>query len=568
MIGSLITGGMILLAFLVVGIILSRLYTRASKEIAFVRTGLGGQKVVKDGGRIVLPVFHEIIKVNMNTLKLEVSRSGHDSLITKDRMRVDAVAAFFVRVMPTEEGISTAAQTLGQRTLEPSALMELVEDKFVDSLRSAAISMTMQELLDQRQSFIKAVQESVTEDLSKNGLELESVSLTRIDQTGKDFFNPDNAFDAEGLTMLTRATQLRAKERNEIEQDTAVQISRKNFEATQQQLTIDQEQTFAKLDQERKVREATATQNASVAAFEAEKKRESELASITAERQVKEAEVERDRSVKQRQIEAERELEVASVEKEKIAKLADQDRLIAVSEKTEAQAAAEAKANAAKAQAVKAEQEVITAEKVAEAERSKAVALVAAEEEAQRGAIEITVKAKAEQEAAEHQAAATRTLAEAAQVNYEVEAEGRRKITEANNVQSAEQIAQNIKLALIKALPEIIAASVKPMESIEGIKIVQVGGLTGSDASGGSGSGSGGSGGNLAEQAVGAALAYRAQRPVVDALLAEVGMTQGLGLDGLAGMLAGAPAAPAAPEKTCGSGGCGGCEGSGGCSGQ
>lgn len=50
------------------------------------------------GGAIVLPIFHELIHINMNTLKLEVSRSMKDSLITKDRMRVDVVVAFFVRV--------------------------------------------------------------------------------------------------------------------------------------------------------------------------------------------------------------------------------------------------------------------------------------------------------------------------------------------------------------------------------------------------------------------------------------------------------------------------------------
>src|SRR5580692_6609836 len=92
----------------------------------------------------------------MNTLKLEVHRSGADSLFTKDRMRVDVIVAFFVRCIPTVEGIANAAQTLGPRTLDPEALKELVEDKFVDSLRAASVSMTMQELLDKRQDFIRA----------------------------------------------------------------------------------------------------------------------------------------------------------------------------------------------------------------------------------------------------------------------------------------------------------------------------------------------------------------------------------------------------------------------------
>ena len=100
-----------LVGLLAIGLVFSRLYRRSSKELGFVRTGLGGQKVVMDGGAIVLPVFHECVNINMNTLKLEVSRAGADSLITLDRLRVDAVAAFFVRVIPSVEGVANAAQT-------------------------------------------------------------------------------------------------------------------------------------------------------------------------------------------------------------------------------------------------------------------------------------------------------------------------------------------------------------------------------------------------------------------------------------------------------------------------
>ena len=538
---ALIIGAIVLLAILVIGIIIVRLYQRASKELSFVRTGLGGQKVVLDGGAIVLPGFHQVIPVNMNTLKLEVARSGKDSLFTKDRMRVDAVAAFFVRVRPMLEGIAQAAQTLGQRTMDPSALKELVEDKFVDALRAAAVSMTMQELLDKRQDFIQAVQNTVQEDLTKNGLELESVSLTRIDQTAMQFFDPNNAFDAEGLTKLTEETQLRAKQRNAIEQDTAVQIAEKNFTTKQEQLRIAQQQTFAILAQEQDVANRQAEQSAQVAGFEAAKKQESEQARITAERQIKEAEVERDRSVKIKQIEAERGQSVAAIEQQRAIEIAEQDRAIAIALKSEQQSVAEAQANLARAEAVKAEQSVVTAEEVARAERQKQVAMVKAAEDAQRNAIGMTVAAEAERQAAEDRAQAIRTLAEANATNYEVESEGKRKLNDAVNVLSPEQIAMNVKLELIRALPEIIAASVKPMERIDGIKIIQVDGLNRS-GSGGAGAPQSAAGNNLADQAVSAALAYRAQQPLIDSLLNEVGITEGL-----SGRLGASLFAPSAP---------------------
>jgi uncharacterized membrane protein YqiK len=519
----------ILTALFAIGFTFSRLYQRASKERSFVRTGLGGQKVVMDGGAIKLPVFHGVIWVNMNTLKLEVHRAGKDSLFTKDRMRADVIATFFVRVIPTVEGIANAAQTLGQRTLDPEALKELVEDKFVDALRAASVSMSIQELLDKRQDFIQAVQNAVAEDLMKNGLELESVSLTKFDQTSKDFFNPDNAFDAEGLTRLTEETQKRAKERNEIEQNTQVAIAKKNYEASQLKLDIEKNQRFATLSQQQDVSVREAEQVAQVAAIQALRKRESEQARIDAERQVKEAEVGRDLAVRQKQIDSERAVNISEIEQQRSTQIANQEKAILIAKKSEEQSHAEARANEARAGAVKAEQLVITAAAVAEAERQKEVELVEADKQAQKDAIGIKVSAAAEKDAAENHAQAIRIRAEANLRNYQVEAEGKGMINEAINKLSAEQIGMQVKLALLDALPKIIEQSVRPIEKIDGIKIIQVDGLTRSGSPVGAPAAGGGS---LADQAVNAALAYRAQQPLVDSLLNEIGL-KGNSLNGL-----------------------------------
>ena len=100
---SLFDGGLILMAggiflALVFFIFLIKLYRRASKEIAFVRTGVGGEKVVMNGGALVLPVFHETMPVNMNTLVLSVVRRDGEALITLDRLRIDVKAEFYDRI--------------------------------------------------------------------------------------------------------------------------------------------------------------------------------------------------------------------------------------------------------------------------------------------------------------------------------------------------------------------------------------------------------------------------------------------------------------------------------------
>jgi hypothetical protein len=312
-------------------------------------TGFSGQRVILNGGALVFPVLHEIIPVNMNTLRLEVRRAHEQALITRDRMRVDVTAEFYVRVKPSEESIANAAQTLGMKTMHTEEPKELVEGKFVDALRAVATEMAMTELHEKRVDFVQKVQQVVSEDLLKNGLELESVSLTGLDQTSKEQFNPNNAFDAEGLTRLTEEIEARRKKRNDIEQDTNVAMANKDLEAD--------------------------------------------------------------------------------------------------------------------------------------------------------------------------------GLAAAIKLRADADAIGKKAINEAANVLSAEQIAMQVKLELLKVLPQVIRESVKPMEQIDGIKIIQVDGLNGSGAS--IGGYANGDSTNLADQLINSALRYRGQAPLVDSMLAEIGLKPG-----------------------------------------
>jgi uncharacterized membrane protein YqiK len=526
-----------LLGLLFIGMVFARLYHRATKETAFVRTGLGGQKVIMDGGAIVLPIFHEIIPVNMNTLKLEVSRREEQSLIALDRMRVDVAAAFFVRVKQTTESVSTAAQTLGRKTMEPAELKTLVEDKFVDSLRATAATMTMKELQDKRREFVQAVQNAVAEDLEKNGLELESVSLTSLDQTAKDFFNPSNAFDAEGLTKLTQETESRRKQRNDIEQDTEVQVRTKNLEAERLKLDITKQQEFATLTQQQEISNARANQVAEIAKIEAERHREAEEVRINADRLVKERRIEADRtvnsaeidknlSIQKKTIDADRETKVKQAEQRQTVELANQDAAIAIAKKSQEQSQADAAANQALSAAVTAEEAVNTAREVAIAERGKSIQLIDAAREAEQLAISVKVAAQAEREAAENRAMALRVEADAKREAALAEAEGIAAINEAKNRLGAAQIDLAVRMQLIQSLPQIIEQSVKPLERIESIRLFQVNGMPAGGSSTSAATGQAGAGaGTLPEQVVNSALQYQVAKPIVDAVMKDAGLS-------------------------------------------
>lgn len=520
-----------LLVLIVLGIVIARLYKRASKEIGFVRTGFGGEKVVMNGGALVLPIFHETMPVNMNTVRLAVERKNSDALITLDRLRIDVKAEFYVRVRPDAQSIATAAQTLGMRTMNPEALKELVEGKFVDALRSVAAGMTMNQLHEQRGDFVQKVQQVSSVDLAMNGLELESVSLTGLDQTSIEHFNANNAFDAEGLTKLTEQIELRKKSRNDIEQETRVQIETKNLEAERQSLLISRDAEFARLEQEREVEMRRAAQIAEVAREQSLRQQEADQARIEAKKLVDSQQIEADRAVQQAKIAQAQALE-----------LARQEQQIAVQNKSREESQAKAEADEARAKAVAAEEQVQTSRATEVAERAKRIELIDAAREAERAAIQVRVEAEAEKQAAadraealrvaaEGEAEAAKLRAEADRVRFEVEAAGQRAVNEAANLLSSDQMSLQTKLALLKVLPDLIREAAKPMESIDSIKIVQVDGITGG-TSGSDGLVSAGNDQNLASAAVSAALRYRAQAPVIDGLMKELGL-DGSSLDTL-----------------------------------
>lgn len=513
--------------------LLSWLYRRSTKEVSFVRTGFGGQRVVANGGALVLPILHETIPVGMGTTRLEVRRARESALITRDRMRVDVTAEFYVHVAPSDEAIAKAAQTLGHRTMQPESLRELIEGKFVDALRTSAAEMTMEEMHEKRGEYVKRVRAAVAEDLVLNGLELETVSLTALDQTAMEFFNPSNAFDAEGMTRLTEQIERRKKIRNDIELDTLVQIRNKNLEAEKLTLEIDRESEYAKLAQERELEIRRAEQRSDLARERAEQERTAEQAQISAREQVERARIAMERALDEERIARERAIQELEISRRRALELAEQQRAIAVAEASKSQSVAQAEADRARAEAVSAEERVFSAREVEQAERRKQIELIAARQEAERETIRLRLLAEAEKVAAADRADALRLAAEgeaeaekiraaAARLRHEVEAEGVRGMNEAQNVLTDAARASAARMRLIDKLESIVRESAKPMERIESIRVLHVEGLGGSPSS--AGSGEAGAGANLPESIVNSALRYRAQAPLVDSLLRELGI--------------------------------------------
>ncbi len=294
------------------------LYRRSSKEVSFVRTGLRGEKVVISGGAFVLPIIHNITAVGMRTLRIEVKRGGDKAFITQNRMRVEIVAEFYVRVTPSKEAVSIAAGTLGKRTMEPESLRDLVQGRFVDALGIVAAKMSMEEIQEKRGEYIKAVKGIVAESLGSTGLELEAVSLTSVDQAGLEVFDPSNAFDAEGLTQLTEQIEAGKKKRNDIEQDTAIRIRAKNLEAEQKALEIDQAREFSRLLQEREIAKQRDKETTEMAVETARQERLAEEARIQSAEDVEKARIQQQDTIEVERSLREHELTLQIEERKKL----------------------------------------------------------------------------------------------------------------------------------------------------------------------------------------------------------------------------------------------------------
>jgi len=440
---------------------------------------------------------------------------------------------FYIRVRKEIDSVTIAAQTLGRKTGKPDELREMMEGKFVDALRATAAGMTLEMLHVNRSQFVQTVGQTVAESLEKNGFELESASLIDLDQTDMEYFNPSNAFDAEGLTRLTDEIEQRKKTRNDIEQDTLIQIRSKNLETEKLSLDIERESEYARLAQEKELEFRRAQQQADLVRERAERKRESRVADIMANEQIEKAAIASERQLQQDRIEQQRDIEAMEIERRKLTELAEHARTIAVAESSEAETAARARADEVRATAIEAEEAVFTAREKAQAERKKQVELILTALEVEKDQLRhktriATEKAVAAEQAdiarieADSFAEAEKTRSKAYQIRHQVESEGVRLMAEANNIASPESRVSALRMRLIEKLDSIIRESVKPMEKIEGIKVIHLDGLT-VPAGSGSPDGEGG----LTDRLVSSALRYRAQAPILDHLLGEIGIDAG-----------------------------------------
>jgi uncharacterized membrane protein YqiK len=481
--------GAVALGFLAFMSALARFLKRPSPSEAIIRIGRSNTDVFIGRSTWIVPVLHRAATMSLSTIGLTIRRAGHEALVTKDYISTNLSAEFYIRVEPAEDDVKKAARTIGIDEGHASAeairqkSQELLEPKLVGALRAVAAQNDFLALHMNREHFAQEVSKALREDLGRNGFTLESVTITELAQTPLAEMRADDIFGASGRETVTNTVvqkNIAVKRKVQEEAERTAEIAR------EQEINV---ATQNRLMREGKAKEEEAAVKAEIAQQEAIQSRDLQRqAAIALEKARKEkteqaAEIDKQKAVEAAQVDKQRTIEAAKVDKE-----------IALTLKAKESAEADAKRAAAQALKAQAEQQVITVGQVAEAERDKQVAIVAAQKaaeqeriraeveaykkkvEAEVSAQSIKIRAQADADAAEKQAQSITRLAEANREAGLKEAEVQREKLAAANSKSRELFLQETALRLLEVAPSLVRELVKPAERISEIKVLQLGG--------------------------------------------------------------------------------------------
>jgi flotillin len=495
---------------------MARFLKRPSPSEAIIRIGRATTDVFIGRACWIVPVLHRAATMSLSTIGLTIRREGHEALVTKDFISTNLSAEFYIRVEPNEDDVKKAARTIGIDEGHASTdairtkAQQLLEPKLIGAIRAVAAQNDFLALHLNREHFGQEVSNALREDLGRNGFTLESVTITELTQTPLSELRSDDIFGASGRETVTNTVvqkNIAVKRKMQEEAERSAEIAR------EQEINVAQQ---SRIMREGKAKEDEAAAKADLAKNEAIETRDLQRqANIAVERARKEQAEQAAAIGKQKVVEA------AQVDKEKTIEAAQVDKQITLTLKAKESAEADAQKAAALALKEKADQEVITVGQVAEAERQRQVAIVAAQREAEQQKIAaeveayrkkleadtaaaaqqagaegsaqaVKIRAKADADAADMQAVSITKLAEANRQAGLKEAEVLREKNAAANSKSKEILLQEAVLALLQSAPAMLRELVKPAEKIAEIKVLQLsGGALGGAGTGGNGAANG-----------------------------------------------------------------------------
>jgi len=506
----------LVVAAVIVVSFLNRFYRKSSRDVAIIRTGFGGQKILISGGCLALPILHKVDEINLRTIRIEVLRIAEKSLITEDRMRVDAELEFYVRVLPSVEGVATAAQSLGSKAFNTEGIRNLLEGRFIDAVQAVAASLTMDQIHEKRSQFVAEISSLLKDNLAENGVALSSVSLTRLDQTAFSSLDENNAFNSVGMRRLAEIIAVNRKKRVQIEAEADIAVRHTQLDATKQRLMLSQEEEEAQIRQRLEVEKIKAKS-------ESEGAEAREVAQAASES----ARINREQEIRLREIQKQRELNKTEIESQLNSAVRKIDSSIALAAKNAEEASAQAAAELARVEVILAQEKVQTDRERASADRSLEMALKRVKEAGEVAEATATTETTIILKHARAEAEATLARAQADKERMLAESEGSRAMIESENALSSAVLNMKLEQYRLDRLPEIMSQMMKPVEKIDSIRINHVSGFgstNGSDSQGTAGSGGSGKDKPPVTQVMDSVLGMALQLPALKSIGDQIGV--------------------------------------------
>lgn len=485
-----------------------RFYAKATLETALVRTGMGGRRVLTDGGCIALPILHQVQRVSMQTAAIEIVRHGRDAVLTADQMRADISMEFELRIAPDTDSIATAAQAFGHRIARSGdAIAEVLTGSLINAVHSAAAARGLTEIHLNRAGFTKDVADMVADHADRLGLALVSASLISVDQSDLSGRDENNAFNATGMRRLAELVAEERKARIAIETSTEVAVREHRLSQHQRQVALQQAEREAEIAQKEHLARLEAEAESRSAQARAEAHRASEAVRISEERLTKSAQVANDEALRKAEMTALMELEEVKIANN-----------IKLSQARTKEAKSKADEEEARVQVILAAENVQAQKERAIAQREREIAKLKQDrdielEDARVKSDVSTLLARAQADAAAKTAAAS-----ADKDAMEAQAAGQAALNTAENTLSDAVIRMRIEERKLDKMPEIMTQMMKPVEKIDSIRINQIGGM----GSGGNGQAEGvdGAFGAAMDQILGMAVRLPAMKQMGD----EIGL--------------------------------------------
>ncbi|TMP38405.1 flotillin family protein [Pseudoalteromonas rubra] len=441
-----IVGTAIVVIFAVI-LLIGKFYRKVEQGHALIINKMKNEPDVTTTGGIVYPVIHKMEVMDISTKRMVLERRDSSGLICKDNIRADIAITFYIRVNENKEDILRVAKQVGcARASEPETLQELFEAKFSEALKTVGKQMNFEELFTHRNEFRDSIKEVIGQDLS--GYTLEDVAIDYLEQTSIHKLDASNILDAEGIRRITEKTAAQNVETNQLKCDEQAQIEIQNQAALEKTLEIERQKEDAKAKQKREIETVQAREEAEAERVKQEERLKSEEARLKADEAIQIAEQNRQREVdiaeqnrlrvlaiEEEKVARSREIEVIEREKETEILRINKEKALEVERKEIADVQRD---RVAVEKTVAQEQERIKdVQTLAAAERDKQAIVIRAQAEAEEALVKDIEAAKAQEQAADFKAREMEKMAEAELRIANQQAESKKILAEAMQVEAA-----------------------------------------------------------------------------------------------------------------------------------